>query len=162
TLYNKAGASLATTTASTTAFTPSTVAQWRNDTVNLSNYSSNPNVFVRFEAASNYGNNAYIDNVQIISNGTTGIADISKQIQFEVYPNPASDRSAIDFVLDNKENVVLDVVNNLGASVYSRTEDNLGAGEYTFEIPTNGLSSGIYSVIVRTSQGASTRKLVIK
>ena len=162
TLYNKSGTALATTTPQTASFTPSTAAQWRKDTVNLANYATNPNVFIKFEFTSNYGNNAYIDNVNISANTITGIATPALGVDFEVYPNPATDRSSVDFTLDTKEDIVLDVVNNLGASVYSRTESGLGAGDYTFEIPTSGLSTGLYTVIVRTSQGASTRKLVVK
>ncbi len=162
TVYNKAGATLSTTAAASAAFTPSTAAQWRNDTVNLSNYSSNPNVFVRFEAVSNYGNNAYVDNVQIISNSTTGIADVAQSIEFEVYPNPAIDRSAVDFVLDSKQDVIITLYNQLGEAVYSRTEAGLGAGEYTFEIPTAGFSSGIYMVSVNAGQAASMKKLLVK
>lgn len=162
TLYNKAGAALSTTAASSSAFTPSTAAQWRTDTVNLSNYATNQNVFVRFEAVSNYGNNAYIDNVQITSNSTTGIADVAQQIQFEVYPNPASDRSAVDFVLDSKQDVIITLYNQLGEAVYSRTEAGLGAGEYTFEIPTAGLASGLYMVSINAGQAASMKKLLVK
>ncbi|MEY4594151.1 MAG: hypothetical protein RIQ47_561 [Bacteroidota bacterium] len=162
TLYNKAGAALSTTAATSTAFTPSTTAQWRNDTVNLSNYATNPNVFIRFEAVSNYGNNAYVDNVQIISNSTTGIGEIAQAINFEVYPNPASERSSVDFVLDSKQDVIITLYNQLGEAVYTRTEASLSTGEYTFEIPTAGLSSGVYMVNVKAGQASSMKKLIVK
>ncbi len=161
TLYNKSGATLATTAAATAAFTPSTAAQWRKDTVNLANYATNQNVFVKFEFTSNYGNNAYVDNVNIVAN-TSGINTIAQQLQFEVYPNPASDRSAVDFTLTGKEDVAIFVYNNVGEAVYSRNEGTLSAGEYTFEIPTASLASGVYMVNIKTAQGSSVKKLVIK
>ena len=160
-LYNKSGATLATTTATTSAFTPSTAAQWRKDTVLLTNYAANQNVFVKFEANSAYGNNLYLDNVNLAF-GTTGIGTVAVPVKFDVYPNPASDRASVDFSLDTKDNITLEVINNIGEVVYSRNEKGLGAGDYTFEIPTTGLSSGIYMVNVRTNEGTSLKKLVIK
>ncbi|MFM7218541.1 MAG: T9SS type A sorting domain-containing protein [Bacteroidota bacterium] len=162
-VYNKSGAALATSSATnpTSSYTPTATSVWRRDSVSLINYAAQQNVFIRFKATSAYGDNAYLDNINI-QFASTGIGSISKPVSFEVYPNPATDRSSVDFVLDTKEDIALDVINNLGATVYSRSEKGMGAGEYTFEIPTAGLSSGIYSVIVRTSQGASTRKLVVK
>lgn len=161
TLYNKSGATLATTAAATTAFTPTTAAQWRNDTVSLSNYATNQNVFVRFEFLSNYGNNAYLDNINILAN-TAGISTITQNLQFDIYPNPATDRSMVDFTLESKENVVLEVYNQIGAVVYTRNEGAMAAGEYTFEIPTAGFASGVYTVNVKTDAGNSLKKLVIK
>jgi hypothetical protein len=49
----------------TTAFTP-TASQWRKDTVSLQAYLGQPNVKVRFENYCGYGNNLYVDNINII------------------------------------------------------------------------------------------------
>jgi hypothetical protein len=160
-LYNKSGATLATTTATTSVFTPTTAAQWRKDTVYLTNYATNQNVFVKFEANSAYGNNLYLDNVNLAF-GTTGIGNVSMPVNFEVYPNPAADRASVDFSLDTKENISIEVMNNIGEIVYSRNEKGLGAGDYTFDIPTSELSSGIYMVNVRTNEGSSLKKLIVK
>ncbi|MFM2136093.1 MAG: hypothetical protein RL021_1493 [Bacteroidota bacterium] len=161
TVYNKTGAALATTTASTTAFTPSTAAQWRKDTVNLTAYAGNQNVFVRFEANSNYGNNAYIDNVNIATN-TTGIGQIVQELDFDLYPNPAADRASIEFMVEGKQDVALVVYNSIGEVVYSRNENGMSAGEYTFEIPTSGFSSGMYLISVQSGQASSSKRLLVK
>lgn len=162
TIYNKSGAALSTAAATGSVFTP-TATQWRKDTVSLSNYSANQNVFVRFEFLSNYGNNAYVDNINIESNAaSTGVNTIAQNLQFDIYPNPATDRSMVDFTLESKENVVLEVYNQIGAVVYTRNEGAMAAGEYTFEIPTAGFASGVYTVNVKTDAGNSLKKLVIK
>ncbi|MFN5675106.1 MAG: T9SS type A sorting domain-containing protein, partial [Bacteroidota bacterium] len=64
-VFSKAGAALSTKAAQTAAFVP-TSAQWRKETITLTGYNS-PNVLVRFVATSDYGNNMYIDNVNIAS-----------------------------------------------------------------------------------------------
>jgi PKD repeat protein len=66
TVYSKTGAQLATTANSTTTFTPNNAAQWRNETINLTAYVGNF-VSIRFVNVNDYGNNVYIDNINIRS-----------------------------------------------------------------------------------------------
>ncbi|MNU92289.1 PKD domain protein [compost metagenome] len=68
-VYSKSGATLATTTNTTNAFAPNTAAQWRSETVNLTPYVGQANVIVAFKNLSAYGNNIYVDNINI-----TGVA----------------------------------------------------------------------------------------
>ncbi|PMB22349.1 hypothetical protein CEN47_19995 [Fischerella thermalis CCMEE 5319] len=67
TLYKKGGTQLATVSPQTTQFTP-TAAQWRTDTVLLTQFAGNP-VRLRFKTINGYGNNLYITNVRIIDLG---------------------------------------------------------------------------------------------
>ena len=59
-VYDKSDPSLATTAATTSAFTP-TAAKWRTDTVNLNAYLGQSKVYVNFHAISGYGNNLFLD-----------------------------------------------------------------------------------------------------
>lgn len=65
TVYSKGGTTLATVgTASTTAFVP-TAGQWRNESINLNSYAGLNNVLIKFQGYSKYGQNIYIDNINI-------------------------------------------------------------------------------------------------
>lgn len=65
-IYNKGGASLATVASPvTSAYTPTANAQWRRDSVSLSAYAGQPSVYFRFESVSNYGNNVFLDNINV-------------------------------------------------------------------------------------------------
>ncbi|MFN8144497.1 MAG: T9SS type A sorting domain-containing protein [Bacteroidia bacterium] len=160
TVFNKTGAALATTTASTTAFTPTTAAQWRSELVSLGAFVGNNNLFVKFEGLSNYGNNLYVDNVNVTF--STGITTVTKKVAFELYPNPASDRASVDVNLDKKDDVTIEVFNKVGALVYSSTEAGMSAGEHSITINTNDFAKGVYMVSVKTSMGASQKKLVVE
>ncbi|REJ83050.1 MAG: T9SS C-terminal target domain-containing protein [Bacteroidetes bacterium] len=159
TVYNKTGAALATVANQTASYTPSNAADWRAEMVDLSSYTGNNNVFVKFEALSGYGNNLYIDNVNMTF--TTGVQSIMKDIAFGMYPNPASSRTSIDVVLDKRDDVTVEVHNKVGALVYSYSEKGLSAGEYSYDIVTTDYAKGVYLVTVRTSEGASMKKLVV-
>lgn len=64
-VYLKSGATLATTTNTTNAFAPTTAAQWRSETVNLTPYVGQSNVIIAFRNLSAYGNNIYVDNINV-------------------------------------------------------------------------------------------------
>ena len=66
TIYSKTGAQLATTANSTSSFTPSAAAQWRTETINLTAFVGN-NVDLRFVNVTDYGNNTYVDNINLLS-----------------------------------------------------------------------------------------------
>jgi PKD repeat protein len=73
-LYNKTGTTVATgnlpTAALTTASFVPTTAQWRTETINLNNYVGNPGAILAFRNLADYGNNLYIDNINITGTGT--------------------------------------------------------------------------------------------
>ncbi len=63
-VYSKAGSALSTAAAVTAAFVPTSASQWRKEVVTLTGY-QNSNVIVKFTATSAFGNNMYIDNVNL-------------------------------------------------------------------------------------------------
>jgi len=64
-VYTKGGLTLATlVTDLTTNFVP-TAAQWRTETINLSSYAGVSSAQIRFENKSGWGNDTYIDNVNL-------------------------------------------------------------------------------------------------
>lgn len=63
-VYMKGGTVLATTPDNTSSFTP-TNSQWRNESINLNTYVGQANVIIAFRNRGHYGNNIYIDNVNI-------------------------------------------------------------------------------------------------
>lgn len=73
-VYDKAGSALATTTSSSSAFTPGSAAQWRKETVNLTAFIGQPNVQLAFVGINDWGNNLYIDNVLMQTSPVEDIA----------------------------------------------------------------------------------------
>jgi PKD repeat protein len=73
-LYNKTGTTVATgnlpTAAATTASFVPTTAQWRTETINLNTYVGNAGAILAFRNLADYGNNLYIDNINITGTGT--------------------------------------------------------------------------------------------
>ena len=69
-VYNKAGDTLKTAPPSSTAFTPSSQAQWRRELINLSAFTGMSKVQVAFVGINDWGNNIYLDNISLFTEET--------------------------------------------------------------------------------------------
>lgn len=69
-------------------FTPGSASDWRNDTLDLSAFDGMNNVRIRFEGVSDYGNNLFLDNVNVTASaGAAPIADFfSNSVACESVP----------------------------------------------------------------------------
>jgi thiol-disulfide isomerase/thioredoxin len=161
TIYNKSGATLATVAGYTTsAWLPTLSTDWLADNVDLTPYLGNTSVLVKLEANSGYGNNLFIDNINF--NFTTGISTVTVPVQFNLFPNPAGKNTTVSFNLQNKGNVTVNVVNALGQIVQTVVNETLVPAEYQFNISTENLGKGIYSVNILSADGTSSSQLVVE
>ncbi|MBP7407559.1 MAG: hypothetical protein KA941_02255 [Flavobacteriales bacterium] len=91
TLYDKEGAALSTGTAFTGTFTPS-ASQWRAEQVDLASVIGQPDVLFMFQTESDFGNNVYVDDINIGS--VVGIEE-GAAAGFSLFPNPSNGAFAI-------------------------------------------------------------------
>lgn len=71
TVYSKSNTTLATAPAIASEFIP-TSTQWRTETVNLASYIGQAGVIVAFRNLPGYGNNIYVDNINLTGIATAG------------------------------------------------------------------------------------------
>jgi hypothetical protein len=91
----------------------------------------------------------------------TGITDLNfDALNYNVYPNPATDAVNINLTNDKTEAVSVIVMNNLGQVVKSI---ELGSAiEVKYLMNTSDLASGIYHVKTSVGERSSTKKLIIQ
>lgn len=158
-IYNKSGGTGLSTAPNTTAqFTPTT-AQWRNDTVDLAGYSSQDEILIRFKATSGYGNNLYIDNINIGQN-TTSINENDITDIFSVYPNPVNDELNVEMNLINSSDVIINIYDVTGRMVNSYSCGLIPQGKHMERIDVSSLNSGIYHLTITTNSGVKTEQLI--
>lgn len=158
-VYYKGGTQLGYSGAAGTssAYTP-TAGQWSNESISLTAYGSQPSVLVKFVAINEYGNNLYVDNVNL--NTSTGIKNVSNVNSWGIYPNPAKDNVNLNIMMGDNDNVKIEIYNSVGQVVYSDNKE-VNAGENQFNINTTNFAAGMYSVILKSSTGISNQKLSI-
>lgn len=156
--YRKSGDVLATATAQSAAYTATIAAQFRKDSVNLVGAANKAKVLVMFRARSDYGNNAYVDNINITS-GFVGLNEVSKNNNISLYPNPAQNNLSV--VIENVQaNGNISIVDAIGKSVYSTALE--GKGKVFTNIDLTNISNGIYFVRVNSGNSVSVQKLIVK
>jgi len=77
------------------------------------------------------------------------VENFSKQklSQFKLYgnyPNPFNTTTTIRFGLSKQSTIILTIYNILGQKVFEISEENLPAGNHTFNFNASNLISGIY------------------
>jgi Secretion system C-terminal sorting domain len=159
-VYNKANTVLATGTATTTAWTPNSAANWRNESVSLSSFVGQGSVFVKFVSTNGYGNNLYLDNINVQT--VTGIGnDQVATSSVLLYPNPANDLMNVSFVLNQTENVTVNVYNAIGELVNATAYNNMAAGQQNVQINTANLSAGMYMVEIVSGTSRTQSRMTV-
>jgi Secretion system C-terminal sorting domain len=138
---------------------PALSTDWAAQNVVLNSYLGNSNVIIKFEALSGYGNQLYIDNVNVNLVTSTGNI-VTIPVKFELYPNPAATQTTVTLQLGKTSDVTVNVVNTLGQVVQSTFTPGMSAAEHTFTINTEKLTPGVYHVNVISAEGVTSQKLV--
>ncbi|MDX1911636.1 MAG: Omp28-related outer membrane protein [Saprospiraceae bacterium] len=159
TLFYDGYQGLATAPANGNAFVP-TAAQWENNEIDITAFNGNANVLIRFTGLSGYGNNLYIDNLNIST--TVGTKELTLT-GFNLVPNPTRDYAEVRFGLDKAQNINLFVYAADGALVQSELLGDVTAGEHRVVLNASKLTSGSYRVVLQGSEGtAQTQWIVVK
>lgn len=160
TVYNKAGTTLTTVTPGTTSpFTP-TATQWRAETVSMNTYAGQSNVLVKFVATSNYGNNLFVDDINL--SGASSVNELGNNLSINIYPNPAKDNTNISISLSEAQNVSIQLYNMLGEVVYTANQGQLSSGEHTVQLNVSDLNNGVYFVKVMAGSTTITKKITVQ
>lgn len=157
TVWNKAGSALATVPPQTGAFTPNSPAQWRHETVSLNNFIGQPLVFIRFRAISAYGNNAYIDNINVATPTSVNTSDLSQSIS--LYPTLSSGSFNLKVNFEKSSELRVEVFNLTGQEVASFNEGKVISNIFHYDL--NNLAEGLYTVRIIAGAGTTVRQLQI-
>lgn len=158
-LFDKEGDDLKTQNPATAPFTPAAASQWRTETVDLNNFATANKLIIKFKATSDYGNNLFVDNINI---GTVGVEIVDNlENAVSVYPNPSNEMAFIRFETNSNEIVQLNVVSALGQVVYSQSYGKLALGSQTLSFYTSDLASGVYLINLKVGEQTITKRLTV-
>lgn len=76
-IYNKSGSTLSTTTPTDGSFVPSRATDWRKEAVNLGSFIGEDHIQLAFVGVNQYGNNLYLDNIQVLTDEYEDISLVS-------------------------------------------------------------------------------------
>ena len=160
-LYDKKGAALKTANATTSSFWP-TATQWKGENINMSAIDGKSDVMIRISGISDYGNNLFIDDIQLYNNTNVGIELTQKMESVNIYPNPAQNNVNINMELIASSNVKVEVYNVSGQLVATENFGELTSGNHTLNFNTEALVDGVYTMKVVANDNVKVSSLVIK
>lgn len=158
-LFDKGTPDLATAPANTAAFVP-TADQWAPNVIDITTFNGQSEVLFRFVGTSGYGNNVYVDNVNVST--TVGTKALSLTA-FNLVPNPTRDFAEVRFSLQTAQNIDLRVYSAEGALVQSQLLGQLVSGDHQVVLNATKMVSGSYRVVLQGSEGvAQTQWIIVK
>jgi hypothetical protein len=159
-IWSQQGAALNTAAATTNPFIPSVQANWQQRSVNISSIPAG--AIVAFRATSGYGNNLFIDDVNVRVGSALGVeAFTADNANMNLFPNPATDKATLSFSLTNSANVQVSIVDALGRTVANVVNSKMDKGQQTLDISTANYAPGVYNVIIKTDAGTATQRLTV-
>ncbi|MDP1802656.1 MAG: T9SS type A sorting domain-containing protein [Bacteroidota bacterium] len=161
TVFNQAGTALATSSSPVTSNFVPTAAQWKTVTVAVPTLANSPTALVKFVATTDYGNNMYVDNINLAQANPTSVkTNAINNVSFDVYPNPTKGETTLNISAVTAGNANVVVINTLGQVVYSK-QIELTVGINTLQLDANNFANGLYTVSVESTNGSMVKKLTV-
>lgn len=154
-VFSKSGATLATAPASTANWAP-TAAQWRSESASLSAFVGQ-NIIVKFKGTSKYGNNLFIDNINLT--GVTGITTAELENSITIFPNPATEVLNVDVKLNDSKALTFDLVDVTGRTVSTTVANGI---YYTKSIDLKGIAKGSYLLKIQSENTSIVKKVSVQ
>ncbi len=159
TAYNKFGLALQTVATSNVDFTPSQASDWRNDTVDLTTWAHSL-ALLRFANINDFGNNLYIDNINIENDNVAGTGTLNKLSTLAAYPNPST--GAMQVKINNlpSSKLSLIVFDSQGRAVVNKSFANT-SDAFTHNLDLKSFGKGIYFLRVTGDSKSYMLRLTI-
>jgi hypothetical protein len=153
-VYKKWGATLVTHKAAiTTSFVP-TAAEWRKDSINISNYINGGKLLLAFRNTTGFENNIYLDDINL---RTVTVNPNLKSRGFLVTPSPTSGQVTVQFYPQPTDVKGIAVFNMSGQKV-AETIPNGQSNYYTLDI--SHAAAGAYMVRVVMGNNVVVKKII--
>lgn len=158
-VYTKSGSDLATAPATTGLFVPE-ANQWATDNIDISAVNNMSNVLFRIKGTSDYGNNIYVDNVNI-SGSVTSVQEATLIEGVKLFPNPAQNMATITVTAAETSVATVKVLDMAGRTIQV-INANMVVGENKVILNTDEYTNGVYFVEVASNNQTVTERLVIQ
>ncbi len=145
-----------------TTFAPSSPSQWRQENVDLSAYAGQQ-VYLRFVAYNQYGNNLYLSNVRVDNAALLATRAQVDSPLLQAYPSPVAGGHGLTLSLPSVAGAAsVRLIDALGRTTWQATVA-LSSGAATNRTLSAPLAAGLYTVLCETADGQRyTRRVVVE
>ena len=155
-LYMKTSDELQTTGAIYYPYLPQAADEWAKDSVDVSALIGMNDLQVAFVAASGFGNNLYVDDINLDLTPLS-LPNVSDE-QFDLYPNPTNGIVNLHWNQTNAQSIrTIEVLNSLGQVQQHYVPESAGA---SMSLDLSGYPKGVYLIRFKTTGGTAMKKVI--
>lgn len=132
---------------------------WETATIDLSAYIGQE-VNVEFMPISGWGNNLYLDNINITE--LVGIQELTEVSEIRLFPNPVKEMMKVSFQLEAANQLQIEVFNAVGQRVQNLGTSSFNTGNNQFDINARDLSNGVYFLRIYNADKELNRRFVVQ
>mgnify|MGYP002335665319 CR=1 FL=1 len=158
TLWDGQGATLNTAPAYDPFFVPRS-GEWATEMIDLSEYVGEE-VNIRFRAISGWGNNLYLDNINV--SDVVATEELTEVTDISLFPNPAKDMMRVDFDLEEARQLQVEVFNATGQRVQQLGATNFNSGRNQLTLDVSQLSNGVYFLRMFNADRELNRRFIVQ
>lgn len=141
----------------TTAFTATSgsATQWRQETISLASFVGQGEVIARFKAISGFGNNLYLDDINLTT--TVGINENQLEEQISIFPTPTTGTVFLNLSVIRDEQVRISILDATGKQLdtYMTEKSN------QHEVQLGSLANGLYSIQIDADGQRLIKRVVL-
>ncbi len=90
----------------------------------------------------------------------TSVNHITNNMELQVFPNPTNSITTINFELKLPSHVRIQVINSNGITIANLLKKELPEGKHSCTFNANQLPKGVYILLVKTSSGSMSKKII--
>ncbi|MFT7612761.1 MAG: PKD repeat protein [Parvicellaceae bacterium] len=140
-------------------FVPS-ASEWKSESItNINSTYWTENFRFKIVYKGGGGNNIYLDDINI--DAVMSIEDQDVIQNLNIYPNPLSDYSNIEFNLIQNADVSVEMFDMVGKLISNDRYSNLSSGMHKLNLDARNIGTGIYLVKLRIGDTEVTRRVIV-
>jgi hypothetical protein len=156
TLFQAFGSELATVSG-LDEFFPEDQSDWELHEIDLSKYGGSPEVRIAFAGINDFGNNLFIDDIQLFVSGNTESLELDPN-QMVLYPNPSQGNFKVSFNLHQRTDLDLRILDPMGRTIWEMQLIDMLNQTLDVQLPE---ASGIYILQASGSSFSATRRIIV-
>lgn len=160
-VWYKDGSDLATTASTQDAYYPRP-AEWASAGIDISAYDGTAELMVKFKGISQFGNNLYVDDIMMVNSINFSVEENTVLSSVNVYPNPSSANTNVEFDLTNTSDVNITLTDLTGKLISQPVNGEMTEGNHTVAIDLDNVEAGVYLVEITINGASKIEKLVVK
>ncbi|PHQ78239.1 MAG: hypothetical protein COB65_14125, partial [Thalassobium sp.] len=156
-IYIKGSTDLASTTTSG-VFTPTSATDWRQELIDISAYAGNE-IKIKFESITDFGNNLYLDDINIYYTSVIATPEIGNDISIKAYPNPTSGMVHLNLTNIPSTDFKYALSNVVGQTIIPATSISKGTSSVNLDLSMH--ASGVYLVRIYNGSFSEVVRIIL-